>query len=227
LALRQTIKLQVKLQQAQFLARLYAEKLAADTEVSDSEITVYLTEHPEFDIAGQRAKGEKILARVISGEDFAKLANEFTEDPGNKNASTGELNGGRYVNVHKGVMVPQFEKAALALEAGQVSPELVETDYGFHIIKLESKSGDTYDVRHILIATGVGDPSHPEARTVPIREHIKKELEGEKEREIIAGIVAANNISVPKDFVVPPVTIPGEAPKTMPKAKPRSARRRT
>ncbi|MEO8650476.1 MAG: peptidylprolyl isomerase [Acidobacteriota bacterium] len=226
LSFKQKVKIQIKLQQAQFLARLYAEQLAADTVVFDAEIATYMNAHPELDTVGDRAMAEKILARAKSGEDFAKLANEFTEDPGNKDA-TGQLQGGLYQGVNLGVMLPRFEKAAIALEAGQISPELVETDFGYHILKLESKSSDKYDVRHILIATAVSDPSNPGARPVPVKEYVKKNLENEKERGIIDRIIVANKISVPEDFVVPRVVIPGEAPKTTPKATPPARRKRS
>ncbi len=228
LSFRQKIKLQVKLQQAQFLARLYGENLVARTSATDEEIAEYIRLHPELDQSSKRAKAETILARAQSGEDFAKLANEFSEDPGNK--SEQELRGGLYENVNKGVMVAPFERAALALEAGQIAPALVESDFGFHIIKLDRKGVAepiTYDVRHILIATAISDPSDPAARPVPVKEHARKEIESEKERQIIDRIVAANNISVPEDFVIPAATIPGETPKTTPKPKARRARKRT
>ena len=202
LSLRQKVKLQVKLQQAQFLARAYSERIAPELVVSDEEIASYLEEHPELDTGAQRAKAEKILARAKNGEDFAKLANEFTEDPGNKNPSN-ELQGGLYKDIAKGVFVPPFEQAALALEPGQISPDLVESDFGFHIIKLERK-GDTYDVRHILIATGVGDPSNPDARSVPVKDYVRKQIEDEKQQEIVDRLVHDNKISVPDDIVLPP-----------------------
>ncbi len=229
LSFRQKVGLQVKLQQAQFLARLYSEKLALETAANDEDVTSYLEEHPELDTSAKRAAAEKLLARAKSGENFAKLANEFSEDPGNKNATTGQLNGGLYKNVSLGVMVPTFEKAAIALEAGQISPELVESDHGFHVIKLERKSStkpQTYDVRHILVATGVSDPDNPLAPSVPVREYARKAIETEKEQEIIDRIVAENKISVPDDFVIPAVKVP-VAPKAAPKRKPRTTRKRT
>jgi parvulin-like peptidyl-prolyl isomerase len=127
----------------------------------------------------KRAKAEGILARAKAGENFAKLANEFSEDPGNK-PQPDQLQGGLYKDVNVGVMVAPFERAALALEAGQISPELLETPFGFHIIKLERKSSvepKTYDVRHILIATTIADPTDPNARPVPVHEFVKKEIE--------------------------------------------------
>jgi hypothetical protein len=228
-AFRQKVDLQVKLQQAQFLARLYSEKAALETAASDVEVASYIEEHPELDTSMKRAVAEKLLARAKSGENFARLANEFSEDPGNKNATTGQLNGGLYKNVGLGVMVAPFEKAAIALEAGQISPELVESDHGFHVIKLERKSSTeprTYDVRHILIATGVSDPDNPLGPSVPVKEHARKVIEAEKEQEIIDRIVAENNISVPDDFVIPAVKLP-VAPKAAPKRKPRATRKRT
>lgn len=216
--------LQVKLQQAQFLARLYSEKATEQTKVTDEEIDKYIAEHPELDPAQKRQTAQGILDRAKAGEDFAALANEFTQDPGNKGPD-GSLQGGIYKDVPKGRMVAPFEAAALALEPGQVAPELVETDFGFHIVKLERKlgpspnkdekapaaapggeTGDTYDVRHILISTGVKDPENPNAREAPVKDFVRGKLEAEKEKKLLEDIVAANNVSVPEDFDVPEVT---------------------
>jgi parvulin-like peptidyl-prolyl isomerase len=208
------VDLQIKLQQAQFLARMFSEKLAERTKVSDEDIAKYISEHPEFKIDEKKAKAEEILNRAKAGEDFAALANEFTEDPGNKDAK-GELQGGLYKGVTKGRMVPAFEEAALALEPGQVSQQLVETDYGYHILKLESKgeikdaSGQptpSYDVRHILISTTFADPENPGSREVPVKAYVRSKLESEKEKAVVEEIVASNHIEVPDDFTVPAIT---------------------
>ena len=231
--LQDKIDLQVKLQQAQFLARLYSEKMAEKVKVTDEDVAKYIAEHPELGTAEKKAKAEEILNRAKAGEDFAKLANEFSEDPGNKSPK-GEPQGGLYSNVTKGKMVPPFEQAALALEPGQVAPELVETDYGYHIVKLEKKGegkgpdgqpAETYDVRHILITTAVKDPESPMGREVPAKVFVRQKLEQEKEKAIIDEIVAKNNISVPEDFNVPEVTdeqIQEMMKKQMPMAMPQA-----
>lgn len=219
--------LQVKLQQAQFLARLYSDKIADKTKVTDEEIAAYIASHPELDPAQKKAKAQGILDRAKAGEDFAALANEFSEDPGNKGPD-GTPQGGLYKDIPKGRMVAPFEQAALALEPGQIAPELVETDFGFHIIKLERKlgpspnkpaakdpkapnapaaaSGDTYDARHILISTGFKDPDNPTAREAPVKDYVRNKLETEKEKKLLDDIVAANNIQVPTDFTVPAIS---------------------
>jgi parvulin-like peptidyl-prolyl isomerase len=74
---------------------------------------------------------EDILKRARAGEDFAKLAKEFSEDPGSKD------NGGE-LTFPRGQMVPEFETAAFSLNTNQVS-EIVTTVYGYHIIKLSEK----------------------------------------------------------------------------------------
>lgn len=74
---------------------------------------------------------QKILARARSGEDFAKLAKEFSEDPGSKDR------GGEYV-FGRGQMDPDFESAAFGLEPNQIS-DVVTTRFGYHIIKLFEK----------------------------------------------------------------------------------------
>ncbi len=88
----------------------------------------------ELSDADKRAKHaqiEKLLARARKGEDFAKLATEYTEDPGSRN------NGGEYT-FPRGRMVPEFDAAAFSLSAGQIS-DVVTTTYGYHIIKVEEK----------------------------------------------------------------------------------------
>lgn len=201
------VDLQVKLQQAQFLAGLYAQKVLTDkVKVTDEEIQKYIAEHPELSPAEKKAKAEQILSRAKAGEDFAKLATEFSEDPGSKDK------GGLYEDVPKGQMMPAFEQAALALEPGQIAPSLVDTPYGFHIIKLEKKGegkdmqgkpAETYTVRHILISTTVKDPNNPMAREMPVTETVRAKLEEEKQKQVLDKIVADNPIEVAEDFAVP------------------------
>lgn len=209
---KREVNLQVKLQQAQFLAARYAQKVLADkVKVSDEDVQKYIAAHPELSPKEKKAKAEQILSRAKAGEDFAKLANENSEDPGNKNPQ-GELQGGLYKDVPLGRMMPEFEKAALALQPGQIADNLVETPYGFHIIKLEKKSEgkdengkptETYDVRHILISTTVKDPSNPMGREMPVTETVRAQLEKEKQKQVLDEIVANNPVEVVEDFKVP------------------------
>jgi peptidyl-prolyl cis-trans isomerase C len=83
----------------------------------------------------KKAEKEKLAkdvkARADKGEDFAKLAKQFSEDPGSKD------NGGEYT-FPRGKMVPEFEAAAFSMKTNQIS-DLVETHYGYHIIKTLEK----------------------------------------------------------------------------------------
>jgi len=200
------VELQVKLQQSQYLTRLYAEKVLAEkVKATDEEVQKYIAEHPEFDPKDKKSKAEEILQRAKGGEDFTKLAREFSEDPGSKEK------GGLYESVKTGQMLPEFEQAALALEPGQIAPNPVETQYGYHIIKLEKKGAakdetgqevPSYDVRHILISTTFSDPESPFSQPVSLMEKIKAEIEGEKEKKVLADIVARNPIEIAEDFEV-------------------------
>ena len=202
------LDLQVKLQQAQFLASRYAQKVLTDkVKVTDDDVKNYIASHPEFDTKEQRAKAEQVLSRAKAGEDFAKLAKEFSEDPGSKDK------GGLYENVAvNSGFDKNFESAALALQPGQVTENLVETPFGYHIIKLEKKGEgkdakgqptQTYDVRHILIGTTVKDPNNPMARPVPVAETVKDKLEEEKQKQVLDEITKNNPIEVDEDFTVP------------------------
>jgi len=79
---------------------------------------------------------EAILARARSGEDFAGLAKEFTEDPGSKES------GGLYEDFPRGYMVKPFEDAAFSVPVGEIS-DVVETQFGYHIIKVLSREKES------------------------------------------------------------------------------------
>ncbi len=206
----QKVNFQVKLQQAQFMARLYSQKVLEDKmKVTDEDVAAYLQSHPEIDnSAAKKKQAEEVLAKAKAGEDFAELAKTYSEDPGSKDK------GGLYEGVTKGMFQPEFENAALALEPGKFTENLVETPFGYHIIKLikkgtkkgeDGKEQETYDVRHVLIATGFKDPENPMARPMPPKEYAKTQLEKEKQDKVLDEIKVNNPIDVPEDFTIPPV----------------------
>ena len=86
---------------------------------------------PTNTIAMKREQIDGLLKRARSGEDFAALARQYSEDPGSKD------NGGELPEFPKGQMLPEFEAAAFSLTNNQIS-DVVTTVYGFHIIKLLS-----------------------------------------------------------------------------------------
>lgn len=77
-----------------------------------------------------KEKADGILKRIKDGEDFAKLARENSDDPGSKPL------GGDLSWVARGQTVPPFEQAAFALKNPNDLSEVVQSEFGFHIIQL-------------------------------------------------------------------------------------------
>jgi len=102
--------------------------------------------------AQAKEKAQQVLDRAKNGEDFAALAKDNSDDPGSKG------DGGDLGFVKKGEFVPEFDKILFdsGLQDGQIYPDLVETQFGWHIIKkIEQRGeGDNLEVHaaHILIA---------------------------------------------------------------------------
>jgi len=86
----------------------------------------------DAEVAEIRAKAEDVLKQVKKGGKFEDLAKKYSEDPGTKDK------GGDLGWIIEKQTVPEFEKAAFSLNKGQVS-DLVQTVYGFHIIKVLEK----------------------------------------------------------------------------------------
>lgn len=79
-----------------------------------------------------------ILMKVKGSEDFARLASELSEDPGTKEK------GGDLGFFQKGSMLPEFEAAAFSLKPGEISG-IVETQFGYHVIKVEEKKASVVE----------------------------------------------------------------------------------
>jgi len=92
----------------------------------DPRSTVPMTDDEK---KAKRKIAEEVLKKAKAGEDFAKLAKQYSDDPGSKDK------GGEYT-FGRGEMVKEFENAAFALKTNEIS-DIVTTVFGYHIIKLD------------------------------------------------------------------------------------------
>lgn len=157
----------------QLLVDQVKQTILANVEVTPSEVRDYYHNLPNDSIPMVNSKYEiaqlvkkppitldqklevkdrlyKMRKRILDGERFSTLALLYSEDPGSARKG-GEL------GFHgKGEFAPEFEAAAFNLRDGEIS-EVVETEFGFHIIQMIERKGDYVNVRHILLTVKV-DP---------------------------------------------------------------------
>lgn len=138
-----------------------------------------------------------MLAKLEAGEDFAKLAAEYSTDPGSKDK------GGTYGWVAKGNFVPEYEEAAFTAELNK--PVIVKSQFGFHVIVVEDRQENRpYDDIEQLRQSGSAQ-QHFEATFMPWYESIRKAAEAD-------GTLVVNRDI---DLSTVPLPFPAEVP-TMP-----------
>ena len=105
-----------------------------------------------------KLEAEDLIFRLKDGEDFALLANTYTEDPSNS-ADPQNLKGGNLGWFNKGQLLPEFEIASFEAEKGSIVGPIL-TEYGYHVIKVNDKrtveSNDQVNASHILLTIQPG-----------------------------------------------------------------------
>jgi hypothetical protein len=172
--------------------QLRDQVIDVDPEVSDEELAeIYERDRPGErvrarhilfgfpDGAGEterdsvRALAEEIRSRAAGGEDFASLAEEYSDDPGSA------ARGGDLGFFQRGAMVAPFEEAAFALGEGEVS-EVVESPFGLHVIRVEERESPTL--------AEIGEQ---------LRQGIRSERTAQAESAFVAEIEEPAQITVP------------------------------
>lgn len=146
---------------------------AADSSISDDDLKKYYDAHKvEFDrpatgvvsvlyiprvvsaadSAAARAHINALRAEILGGAKFEDVAKRESADSGSA------ANGGDLGKGPRGRFVPEFDKAAFALKPGELSQPVL-TQFGYHLIKVDSRKGDTISVRHILLKLQPSDSS--------------------------------------------------------------------
>ncbi len=169
--------------------QIMSEEIRSKIYVTDIEQQEYYQNHisdiplrPEVDEIGMIMKtisaGEEtkkkslkkineVMDKIVRGEDFAELAKMYSDCPSSEH-------GGDLGFFGKGAMVPAFEKAAFSLRVNEIS-DIVETNFGYHIIKMEEKDGKDIRVKHILVQTEATEEDVK--NTVDLMNNVKKNLE--------------------------------------------------
>src|SRR5918992_1141287 len=159
--------------QVSYVAFRPAQNLSPDTTIPEGELRQYFDAHKsEFERQGRawlsvisiprtvsaadsaaiRARAAALRAEIAAGANFEDVARRESAD------TVSGANGGDLGRGPRGPVVPEFERAPHGLVAGELSQPVL-TPFGYHIIKVDEKKGDTLALRHILVRIQPSDSS--------------------------------------------------------------------
>lgn len=174
-----------------------------DEQVKVRHILIAVNTQDPKDDAAAKAKAQGILDQLHHGADFAKLAKQYSDDPGSK------TQGGELGWIKRGATVPEFDQTAFGQSPGQTSG-LVRTKFGYHIIQTEDKQ-----VAH----TRPLDEVKPEITTTLTRQNesqqeqaFAQQLATEAAMTSLSATAAAHHLQVTTtDFLSQSSVVPGLA----------------
>jgi len=156
----------------------YQDSLPKQEETVDISHVLIQIKPSEESTREALAKIHNIQKLLQDGQDFSELAVKYSQDPSVK------VNKGDLGWTSRGDFVPEFEQAAYALKTGEIS-DVVQSQFGFHIIQLLDRQGEKIHTRHILIQ--LQPTADDEQRVVEkLKEIRQKILDGEATFEEMA-----------------------------------------
>lgn len=179
-------------QKQQILSERMQQKLISEVQITPNEVKEFFDQFPtdslpylnsevevsELVIKPQVNEEERLKAlerikdiqKELNREsaDFAEIAKKYSQDPGSAKR------GGDLGFAKRGTFVPAFEAAAYDLQVGMMT-DIVESEFGFHIIQLLERRGNTIHTRHVLIKPNITSDDNELAKAK--LEEIKTEIE--------------------------------------------------
>jgi peptidyl-prolyl cis-trans isomerase C len=214
-------KTQLMFQQSNVLASMAFEQLTKEAGPKDADLKAYYDEHksdyeqvkarhilirmkgsPVPVKPGQKeltdeealAKAQELRKKIQGGEDFAAVARAESDD-----TMSGQ-NGGEVGPFHKGQMVPSFEQAAFAMKPGELS-EPVKSQFGYHVIQLESKETGSFEAARNDVAAKL------------------KAQSGQNAQKAVEELQKNAKVLLDPDFFAAPAAAPAPSPPTPAPAK--------
>ncbi len=145
--------------------------------------------HARHILVTTKEEADKAIEQINSGKEFADVAAELSK--GGSAQRGGDL--GYFV---KGDMVPEFSEAAFAIEPGQIGKEPVETQFGWHVIKVEDRRD----------------------RQPPSFEEVRPTLEGEAQQELVTALLKELRDQAEIEIKIPPAAVDPAADEAAPPA---------
>ncbi len=188
---KETADLLEEMKKRILVERFFKKELEENLKTTEEELKKYYDEHPEeakapvetrasHILLKSREEADTVQKKLKAGSKFEDLAKTHSIDTGSK------VRGGDLGFFHSGVMVPEFEEAALKLKKGETSG-IVETRFGFHIIKVTDKK------------TGK-EKSFDESK-MELEQKLIKKKKKEKFDSLVAGLKSKASITIKEDLL--------------------------